>query len=160
MGGTSGRRTLIGTPRKSTHDRRDEDRVISTVGVATRHTRKSKSHRRDGFRGHLAAEPETGLITDAEMTQASGEAGSDPVVGEQMIARDRYRRADTDSDSARPGPVGDSERSGPRSTGPAPAEDTVPAAPARGRRQVGEPQSRSPFLAGRPRRPVRGGAGA
>ena len=27
-------------------------------------TRKSKSNRRDGFRGHVSAEPETGLITD------------------------------------------------------------------------------------------------
>src|SRR5256714_12063123 len=44
------------------------DRVISTVDTQARHTRKSKSRRRDGFRGHVAAEPETGLITDCEMT--------------------------------------------------------------------------------------------
>ncbi|MDT2010130.1 transposase [Rhodococcus opacus] len=74
------------------------DRVISTVDVETRHTRKSKSNRRDGFRGHVAAEPETGLITDCELTKASGEAGSDPVVGEQMISRDRYHRVDVDVD--------------------------------------------------------------
>ena len=60
-----------------------------------RHTRKSKSNRRDGFRGHVAAEPETGLITDAELTKAAGEAGSDPVVGEPMIARDRFHRPAT-----------------------------------------------------------------
>ena len=71
------------------------DRVISTVDVETRHTRKSKSNRKDGFRGHVAAEPTTGLITDCELTKASGEAGSDATVGEQMIARDRYHRADT-----------------------------------------------------------------
>jgi hypothetical protein len=41
------------------------DRVISTVDREARHTRKSKSKRRDGFRGHLTAEPETGLITAA-----------------------------------------------------------------------------------------------
>ncbi|MDT2003914.1 IS5/IS1182 family transposase [Rhodococcus opacus] len=75
------------------------DRVISTVDVETRHTRKSKSNRRDGFRGHVAAEPETGLITDCELTKASGEAGSDPVVGEQMISRDRYHRVDVDADA-------------------------------------------------------------
>jgi len=74
------------------------DRAISTVDVETRHTRKSKSNRRDGFRGHVAAEPETGLITDCELTKASGEAGSDPVVGEQMISRDRYHRVDVDVD--------------------------------------------------------------
>ena len=66
------------------------DRVISTVDTETRHTRKSKSARRDGFRGHVATEPATGLITDAEMTAAAGEDGSDAVVGEKMIARDRY----------------------------------------------------------------------
>lgn len=68
------------------------DRVISTVDTATRHTRKSKSVRRDGFRGHIAAEPETALITDCELTKASGEKGSDAVVGEQMIARDRHHQ--------------------------------------------------------------------
>jgi hypothetical protein len=36
------------------------DRVISTVDRQARHTRKSRSRRRDGFRGHVAAEPETG----------------------------------------------------------------------------------------------------
>jgi hypothetical protein len=71
------------------------DRVISTVDVEARHTRKSKAVRKDGFRGHLVAEPETGLVTDCQLTQASGDAGSDPVVGEQMIARDRYHQAST-----------------------------------------------------------------
>ena len=68
------------------------DRVISTVDPEARHTRKSKSVRRDGFRGHLSAEPKTGLITDAELTSAAGEAGSDAVVGQAMIARDRFNR--------------------------------------------------------------------
>jgi hypothetical protein len=80
--GTDGRWRIA---RKVAHDR-----VISTVDVQARHTRKSKSNRKDGFRGHVAAEPETALITDCELTKASGEAGSDPVVGEAMIARDRY----------------------------------------------------------------------
>ena len=76
------------------------DRVISTVDTETRHTRKSKSARRDGFRGHIAAEPETGLITDAELTRAAGEQGSDAVVGEAMIARDRYHHADVGATAA------------------------------------------------------------
>ncbi|ORV71405.1 hypothetical protein AWC07_04870, partial [Mycobacterium gastri] len=76
------------------------DRVISTVDTEARHTRKSKSARKDGFRGHLAAEPETGLITDAELTKAAGEAGSDAVVGQKLIARDRYHCGGNDSDSA------------------------------------------------------------
>ncbi|MDT5255946.1 MAG: hypothetical protein QOD10_1026 [Mycobacterium sp.] len=71
------------------------DRVISTVDPQARHTRKSKANRKDGFRGHVSAEPETGLITDAELTSAAGEEGSDPVVGQQMIARDRFHRPQT-----------------------------------------------------------------
>ena len=68
------------------------DRVISTVDPEARHTRKSKSNRKDGFRGHVSTEPETGLITDTELTSAAGEEGSDPVVGQAMIARDRFHR--------------------------------------------------------------------
>ncbi len=81
------------------------DRVISTVDPAARHTRKSKSNRKDGFRGHLSAEPETGLITDAELTSAAGDAGSDPVVGQQMIARDRFHRPE--AETAHPDAGGD-----------------------------------------------------
>jgi len=66
------------------------DRVISTVDPQTRHTRKSKSVRRDGYRAHLATEPETGLITDAEMTMATGEANTDAAMGVLMANRDRF----------------------------------------------------------------------
>ncbi len=74
------------------------DRVISTVDTEARHTRKSKSVRRDGFRGHLAAEPQTGLITDCELTKAAGDEGSDAVVGVKLVARDRYQPSGNDSD--------------------------------------------------------------
>jgi hypothetical protein len=50
------------------------DRVISTVDRQARHARKSKSKRRDGFRGHVAAEPGTGLITDCERRWRPGRA--------------------------------------------------------------------------------------
>ena len=66
------------------------DRVISTVDRQARHTRKSKSKRRDGFRGHLAAEPETGLITECEMTMAAGDGSTDAENGVTMAARDRF----------------------------------------------------------------------
>jgi IS5 family transposase len=66
------------------------DRVISTVDPQARHTRKSKSVRRDGYRAHLVAEPETGLITDAEMTMATGEANTDAAMGVTMAGRDRF----------------------------------------------------------------------
>src|SRR6266702_2644893 len=66
-------------------------RVISTVDRQARHTRKSKSKRRDGFRGHVAAEPGTGLITDCEMTMAAGEGSTDAENGVSMAGRDRFR---------------------------------------------------------------------
>jgi len=66
------------------------DRVISTVDPQARHTRKSKSKRRDGFRGHVAAEPETGLVTDCEMTMAAGPGSTDAENGVKMAGRDRF----------------------------------------------------------------------
>jgi Transposase domain (DUF772)/Transposase DDE domain len=64
------------------------DRVVSTVDPDARHTRKSPEARRDGYRAHVAAEPETGLITDEELTKATGEENSDAAVAGQMMARE------------------------------------------------------------------------
>ena len=66
------------------------DRVISTVDPQARHTRKSRSQRRDGYRGHLAAEPDTGLITDCEMTMATGPDNTDAAMGVTLADRDRF----------------------------------------------------------------------
>ena len=125
------------------------DRVISTVDPEARHTRKSKSTRRDGFRGHVSVEPETGLITDAELTSAAGEEGSDPVVGQQMIARDRFHRPVTQS----PQPKRAATPPPPTSRGP-----TNPAAMSRPRRPpvtaVRSPP-REPIPQIRPPRPAR-----
>jgi Transposase DDE domain/Transposase domain (DUF772) len=65
-----------------------EDRVISTVDPEARHTRKSNEARRDGFRAHVAAEPDTGIITDEELTKAAGTENSDPAVAERFLAAD------------------------------------------------------------------------
>ena len=40
------------------------DRVVSMVDPDARHTRKSPENRRDGYRAHVAAESETGIVTD------------------------------------------------------------------------------------------------
>ncbi len=63
-----------------------EDRVISTVDPDARHTRKSPEARRDGYRAHLAADPETGIITDEKLTGATGQDNSDPAVAEEFLA--------------------------------------------------------------------------
>jgi Transposase domain (DUF772) len=52
------------------------DRVISQVDPEARHTRKSPEARRDGYRAHVAAEPETGIVTDEALTKAAGPENS------------------------------------------------------------------------------------
>ena len=68
------------------------DRVISTVDPDARHTRKSPEARRDGYRAHLAADPETGIITDEKLTGACGEENSDPAVAGEFLAAEAARQ--------------------------------------------------------------------
>jgi hypothetical protein len=63
-----------------------EDRVISVHDPDARHTRKSPEARRDGYRAHLAADPQTGIITDEKLTKASGQENSDPAVAAEFLA--------------------------------------------------------------------------
>jgi hypothetical protein len=62
------------------------DRVISTADPEARHTRKSPEARRDGYRAHVAADPETGIITGEQLTKAAGEDNSDAAVAGQFLA--------------------------------------------------------------------------
>jgi hypothetical protein len=48
-----------------------QDRVISVVDPQARHARKTSATKRDGDKGHLAAEPESGLVTGCALTAAS-----------------------------------------------------------------------------------------
>src|SRR6266446_7121898 len=63
-----------------------EDRVISVNDPQARHTRKSQQARRDGYRAHVAADPDTGIITDEKLTGASGQENSDPAVAAEFLA--------------------------------------------------------------------------
>src|SRR5215218_2101641 len=47
------------------------DRVISTVDPQARHTRKTAAAKRDGYKGHIAVEPESGLVTECALTAAN-----------------------------------------------------------------------------------------
>jgi hypothetical protein len=58
-----------------------------------RRTRKCKSRRRDGFCGHVAAEPDTGLITDCERTMVTGPGSTAAENSVKMASRDRFRSA-------------------------------------------------------------------
>ena len=47
------------------------DRTISVVDPQARHGRKTSSQRRDGYKAHVVAEPETGIVTSCEITSAN-----------------------------------------------------------------------------------------
>lgn len=73
------------------------DRVISTVDPDSRHMHKSVSVYRDGYKAHVAVEPDTGLITATALTPANAGdgptgigllAGEDP--GLQVLADSAY----------------------------------------------------------------------
>jgi IS5 family transposase len=51
------------------------DRVISVVDPDARHMHKSVRSYRDGYKAHLAVEPETGLVTAAALTPANAADG-------------------------------------------------------------------------------------
>jgi hypothetical protein len=64
------------------------DRVISTVDPEARHAHKTVTHRQDGFKAHLAAEPDTGLITNCAITKASGLGADGMAVSEARTGLD------------------------------------------------------------------------
>jgi IS5 family transposase len=78
------------------------DRVISTVDPEARHMHKSVSEYRDGYKAHLAVEPETGLVTAAALTPANapdGKTGVTLLAGEepglQVLADGAYGSGET-----------------------------------------------------------------
>jgi IS5 family transposase len=62
------------------------DRIVSTVDPESRHMHKSRSDYRDGFKAHVAVEPDTGIITNSTLTPANagdGPAGVTLLDGEE-----------------------------------------------------------------------------
>jgi IS5 family transposase len=78
------------------------DRVISVVDPEARHMHKSRSEYRDGFKAHIAIEPETGLVTAAALTPANTADGPTGVTlperedpGLQVLADGAYGSGET-----------------------------------------------------------------
>ena len=78
------------------------DRTISVVDPEARHGRKTSSQRRDGYKAHVAAEPDTGIVTACEITSANaadGPTGVELLEGEpsdtQIIADSAYGSGET-----------------------------------------------------------------
>lgn len=62
-----------------------EDRVISTVDPDTRHVHKTVHHRQDGYKAHVAVEPDTGLFTGVKLTKANGSDNHEAVIGLELL---------------------------------------------------------------------------
>ena len=78
------------------------NRVISTVDPDARHMHKSVSRYRDGYKAHIAVEPETGIITASTLTAADtadGPVGIDLLQDEdpglQVLADSAYGSGET-----------------------------------------------------------------
>jgi IS5 family transposase len=61
------------------------DRIISTVDTEARHAHKTVHRRQDGFKAHVAVEPDTGVITGCGLTKASGADAHDAVLGVDLL---------------------------------------------------------------------------
>ena len=62
--------------------------MISTVDPEARHAHKTVHRRQDGFKAHIAVEPDTGLVTACAVTMASGRGNSDAEVGPTLLAQE------------------------------------------------------------------------
>lgn len=78
------------------------DRVISTVDPEARHMHKSHSTYRDGYKAHLAVEPDTGLVTAAALTPANAADGPTGIAllegegpGLEVVADSAYGSGET-----------------------------------------------------------------
>ena len=74
-----------------------KDRTISTVDPEARHGHKTRTSKRDGYKAHVATEPETGLVTAAVLTAANtpdadniGDLVADQPPGTEIVADSAY----------------------------------------------------------------------
>lgn len=81
------------------------DRVISTVDPQARHGRKTAAHGFDGYKGHVALDPDAELITATAVTAGNaGDATAAPALLETELAE---RRPPPDDEIAAAAPAGD-----------------------------------------------------
>ncbi|MCP3856999.1 MAG: transposase, partial [Actinomycetia bacterium] len=73
------------------------DRVISTVDPESRHAHKTRRAYRDGYKAHIAAEPDTGLVTACDIgpgnvgdTDAAPDLIADEPAGTEILGDSAY----------------------------------------------------------------------
>ena len=64
------------------------DRIISIVDPEARHIHKTVHRRQDGFKAHIAVEPETGITTACELTKGAGPLAPDGATGIRLMDAD------------------------------------------------------------------------
>ena len=64
------------------------DRVISTVDPETRHVHKTRSHKQDGYKAHLAIEPQTGIYTVLAIRPGAGSEHHEAAVALDLLEQD------------------------------------------------------------------------
>ena len=82
------------------------DRVISTVDPQARHGHKTSARGFDGYKGHVAIDPDTEIVTATTVTAANA---GDAEPAEELLADDLPERAPGDddrNDQDRPGDGG------------------------------------------------------
>ncbi|WAL76285.1 IS1182 family transposase [Kitasatospora sp. YST-16] len=62
------------------------DRMVSTVDPDARHVHKTRTHYQDGYKAHLAVEPETVIYTEVELTPGSGPEHHEAVIAVDLLA--------------------------------------------------------------------------
>jgi transposase len=63
-------------------------RMVSTTDPEARHIHKSRHQRADGYKGHVAVEPETGLFTAVALRRGDGGDNREAVVAEDLLAEE------------------------------------------------------------------------
>jgi len=63
-----------------------QNRMISTVDPESRHVHKTRTQQQDGYKAHLAIEPETGLYTAVALTPGAGSEHHEAAVGLDLLA--------------------------------------------------------------------------
>jgi len=89
-----------------------KDRIISTVDTETRHGHKTSARGFDGYKGHIAIDPDSEIITDTEVTAGNvgdGAAAADLI--DDLLTRQRVDETDGANgdagDGQRPAVYGD-----------------------------------------------------
>jgi Transposase domain (DUF772)/Transposase DDE domain len=67
------------------------DRVISVHDPDTRHVHKTVHARQDGYKAHLAVEPDTGLVTACRLSKATGAGNHEAAVAVELLATEPNR---------------------------------------------------------------------